>query len=72
MQFEYRIFRSVNGVVASATGPAPLLNVLNLFGEHGGELVSAVSDGPGSLIVFIKHAVGLNIPFQGGIQDLAF
>jgi hypothetical protein len=72
MQFEYRIFKSVNGMVASATGPVSLLSVLNIFGQHGGEVVSVVSDGPGTLIVFIKHVVGANIPFQAGIQDLSF
>ena len=72
MDFEYRIVKSVNGMVGSATGPVPLLTVLNVFGQHGGELVSVVSDGPGTLVVFIKHAVGANIPFQDGIQDLAF
>jgi hypothetical protein len=72
MQFEYKIFKSVNGMVASATGPVPLLNVLNLFGQHGAELVSVVDYGPGTLLVFIKHAAGAPIPFQAGVQDLAF
>jgi hypothetical protein len=72
MAFEYRIFGSVNGMVGSGTRPVPLLTVLNVFGQHGGELVSVASEGPGTLIVFIGHAVGANIPFQGGIQDLAF
>jgi hypothetical protein len=69
MSIEYKILKSVNGVVASVTGPVPLVNVLNLFGSHGGELVSVVSDGPGSLIVFLKHAVGANVPFQAAVQD---
>jgi len=37
MNFEYKIFKSVNGMVGSANGPdVPLLDVLNLFGSFGG------------------------------------
>jgi hypothetical protein len=57
MAFEYRIFKSVNGMVGSGTGPVPLLTVLNVFGQHGGELVSVVSDGPGTLIVFSEYSL---------------
>jgi hypothetical protein len=54
MNFQYMILRSANGMVGSANGPIPLAQALNFLGQHGGEVVSAVSDGPGTIIVFRK------------------
>jgi len=65
MNFQYRILRSVNGMVGSANGPIPLAEALNFLGQHGGEVVSAVSDGSGTITVFVKHAADASIPNQG-------
>lgn len=42
----YRIFQSNGGTVTLPTGPVTVIQMLNLAGSHGGELVTVVNAGP--------------------------
>lgn len=66
MNYAYRIIESPNGMVGLQGGTVPLLQVLNDIGQHGGELVSVVSIGPGVLLLFIKHANGPELGRESG------
>lgn len=53
-KWAYRIFQSQGGSVSLPSGPATVIQMLNLAGSHGGELVAVVTAGPNIFEWIIK------------------
>ena len=58
MPIQYKVIAAQNGVVNTLNGPMNIQQVLDVFGQYDGELVSVTTINPTELLFFFKYLSG--------------